>query len=109
MVGRPRDGDDRVSWLIEHARFEQALHILDTDRSLKSSSHQKVSPISSAPLAPHKAHSTATVCLWIIRCAPMGPGLKPLHGQLLLLNAIGRHGLAGRHSVPGASLQGGTL
>ena len=49
MVGRPRDGDDRVNWLIEHARFEQALHILDTDRSLKSSSHQKVSPAISGP------------------------------------------------------------
>ena len=42
VVGRPRDGDDRVNWLIEHARFEEALKVLDTDGSLKSSSHQKV-------------------------------------------------------------------
>ena len=41
-MGRPRDGDDRVIWLVEHARFEQALQVLETDKSLKTSSHQKV-------------------------------------------------------------------
>ena len=62
MVGRPRDGDDRVSWLIEHARFEQALHILDTDRSLKYSSHQKVRPANSGPAGRPQALSTSTAC-----------------------------------------------
>lgn len=28
--------------MIEHARFEQALQILETDKTLRSSSHQKV-------------------------------------------------------------------
>lgn len=42
VVGKPRDGDDRIDWLIQYSRFEEALTILEADSSLRASSHQKV-------------------------------------------------------------------
>ena len=42
VVGRPRDGDDRVAWLLDHGRFDKALSVLDTDRGLKASTHEQV-------------------------------------------------------------------
>lgn len=41
-MGRPRDGDDRVAWLLDHKRFDKALAVLDTDRGLKASTHEEV-------------------------------------------------------------------
>lgn len=41
-MGRPRDGDDRVAWLLDHKRFDKALAVLDTDRGLKASTHEQV-------------------------------------------------------------------
>ncbi len=43
VVGRPRDGDDRVAWLLDHGRFDKALAVLDTDRGLKASTHEQAS------------------------------------------------------------------
>ena len=45
VVGKPRDGDDRIDWLIQYARFEDALTILEADSSLHASSHEKVLPL----------------------------------------------------------------
>ena len=42
VVGRPRDGDDRVAWLLEHRRFDKALEILETDKTLRPATHQQV-------------------------------------------------------------------
>lgn len=42
VVGKPRDADDRLDWLIQHHRFEQALHVLEADGSLSAASHAKV-------------------------------------------------------------------
>lgn len=42
VVGRPRDGDDRVAWLLDHRRFDKALAVLETDRGLKPSTHEQV-------------------------------------------------------------------
>ncbi|BDA42740.1 Vacuolar protein sorting-associated protein 41 homolog [Coccomyxa sp. Obi] len=42
VVGRPRDGDDRVAWLLDHKRFDKALAVLDTNRGLKASTHEQV-------------------------------------------------------------------
>ena len=41
-MGRPRDGDDRVAWLLDHGRFDKALSVLETDRGLKASTHEQV-------------------------------------------------------------------
>ncbi len=41
VVGRPRDGDDRVAWLLDHKRFDKALAVLDTNRGLKASTHEQ--------------------------------------------------------------------
>ena len=43
VVGKPRDGDDRVAWLLDHQRFNKALSVLETDRGLKKSTHAQVS------------------------------------------------------------------
>lgn len=40
-MGSPRDGDDRIDWLIQYKRFQQALQVLKADKSLRSSSHAK--------------------------------------------------------------------
>ena len=42
IVGRPRDGSDRVSWLLEHSRFEQALDIIETDVTLSQATREQV-------------------------------------------------------------------
>ena len=42
VVGKPRDGDDRVAWLLDHQRFDKALSVLETDRGLKKSTHAQV-------------------------------------------------------------------
>ena len=42
VVGKPRDGDDRVAWLLDHRRFDKALSVLETDRGLKKSTHAQV-------------------------------------------------------------------
>ncbi len=44
-MGRPRDGDDRVAWLLDHKHFDKALAVLETDRGLKASTHEQVGPI----------------------------------------------------------------
>lgn len=41
-MGRPRDGDDRVAWLLDHRRFDKALAVVETDRGLKASTHEQV-------------------------------------------------------------------
>ena len=45
-MGKPRDGDDRVAWLLEHQRFDKALSVLETDRGLKKSTHTQVAILS---------------------------------------------------------------
>jgi len=42
VVGKPRDGDDRVAWLLDHQRFDAALSVLETDKGLKKSTHAQV-------------------------------------------------------------------
>jgi hypothetical protein len=42
VVGRPRDGDDRVAWLLQRRRFREALTIASTDRSLRKHNRQQV-------------------------------------------------------------------
>jgi hypothetical protein len=42
VVGKPRDGDDRVAWLLDHQRFDKALSVLETDKGLKKSTHAQV-------------------------------------------------------------------
>jgi hypothetical protein len=42
VVGRPRDGDDRVAWLLQRRRFREALAIASTDRSLRKHNRQQV-------------------------------------------------------------------
>ena len=34
IVGRPRDGSDRVTGLLDHSRFEQVLNIIESDVTL---------------------------------------------------------------------------
>ena len=41
-MGKPRDGDDRVAWLLDHQRFDKALSVLETDRGLKKTTHTQV-------------------------------------------------------------------
>lgn len=41
-MGRPRDGDDRVAWLLQRRRFREALAIASTDRSLRKHSRPQV-------------------------------------------------------------------
>jgi hypothetical protein len=41
-VGRPRDGDDRVAWLLQHGRFDKALAVCEATRGLKPATHEKV-------------------------------------------------------------------
>ena len=43
IVGRPRDGSDRVTWLLEHSRFEQALDIIESDVTLSQATREQVS------------------------------------------------------------------
>lgn len=42
VAGRLRSSADRIAWLLEHSRFEQALHVADSDSSLKASVRQQV-------------------------------------------------------------------
>ena len=42
VVGRPRDGDDRVAWLLEHGRYDKALAVCESTRGLKPATHEKV-------------------------------------------------------------------
>ena len=51
IVSRPRDGCDRVTWLLEHARYEQALDIIETDATLTQSTREQVCPGFSGPLS----------------------------------------------------------
>ena len=41
IVGRPRDGGDRVTWLLEHARYEQALDIIESDATLTQATREQ--------------------------------------------------------------------
>ena len=41
-MGRPRDGDDRVAWLLQRRRFREALAIASTDRSLRKHNRPQV-------------------------------------------------------------------
>ena len=36
IVGRPRDGDDRIAWLLEHQRFQRALDIIEKEPTLRA-------------------------------------------------------------------------
>lgn len=45
IVGRPRDGGDRVTWLLEHARYEQALDIIESDATLTQATREQVSDL----------------------------------------------------------------
>ena len=56
VVGKPRDGDDRVVWLLDHQRFDKALSVLETDKGLKKSTHAQV-PI---PIQPQHLTSVST-------------------------------------------------
>ena len=42
IVGRPRDGADRVTWLLDHSRFEQALNIIESDVTLSQATREQV-------------------------------------------------------------------
>lgn len=42
VVGRPRDGDDRVSWLLQRRRFPEALKIASSDCSVRKHSRALV-------------------------------------------------------------------
>jgi hypothetical protein len=64
VVGRPRDGDDRVAWLLDHHRFDKALAVLESDRGLKASTHEQV------PLA----------CLWDT-CRQLRPSIILFSGH----------------------------
>ncbi len=44
VVGRPRDGDDRVAWLLDHGHFTAALGVLEADRGLRPATHQQARP-----------------------------------------------------------------
>ncbi len=35
-MGRPRDGDDRIAWLLEHQRFQRALDNIEKEPSLRA-------------------------------------------------------------------------
>ena len=35
-MGRPRDGDDRIAWLLEHHRFQRALDIIEQEPTLRA-------------------------------------------------------------------------
>ncbi len=43
IVGRPRDGSDRVTWLLEHSRYEQALDIIESDVTLTQATREQAS------------------------------------------------------------------
>lgn len=44
-MGRPRDGSDRVTWLLQHSRFEQALHIIESDVTLSQATREQASSV----------------------------------------------------------------
>ena len=44
-MGRPRDGDDRVAWLLDHGHFTAALDVLEADRGLRRETHQQARPL----------------------------------------------------------------
>ena len=66
-MGRPRDGDDRVAWLLQRRRFREALAIASTDRSLRKHSRPQVAPQGSVSwtAGEHPA-------LWRFRCLGRG-------------------------------------
>lgn len=45
IVGRPRDGSDRVTWLLDHSRFEQALNIIESDVTLSQATREQARPL----------------------------------------------------------------
>ncbi|KAK9816865.1 hypothetical protein WJX72_006282 [[Myrmecia] bisecta] len=42
VVGRPRDSNDRVTWLLDHQRFQQAVDIAEADPAIKTSTRELV-------------------------------------------------------------------
>ena len=42
VVGRPRDGDDRVAWLLDHKRFTHALRVVESDPTLRPATLNEV-------------------------------------------------------------------
>ena len=53
IVGRPRDGSDRVTWLLDHSRFEQALNIIESDVTLSQATREQASSVTACPLTTH--------------------------------------------------------
>ena len=49
IVGRPRDGSDRVTWLLDHSRFEQALNIIESDVTLSQDTREQASCLTACP------------------------------------------------------------
>ena len=42
VAGRLRDAGDRIAWLLEHSRYEQALTVAESDPVLKPAIRQQV-------------------------------------------------------------------
>ena len=65
-MGKPRDGDDRVAWLLDHQRFDKALSVLETDRGLKKSTHAQVMASCVPWMLSHPAYMV-NVCRMLLR------------------------------------------
>eukprot|EP00191_Tetraselmis_sp_GSL018_P024055 CAMPEP_0177627530 /NCGR_PEP_ID=MMETSP0419_2-20121207/31253_1 /TAXON_ID=582737 /ORGANISM="Tetraselmis sp., Strain GSL018" /LENGTH=661 /DNA_ID=CAMNT_0019128691 /DNA_START=219 /DNA_END=2200 /DNA_ORIENTATION=- len=42
VLGRPRDGEDRVAWMLEKKRFEEALRLLESGEAARETTREKV-------------------------------------------------------------------
>ncbi len=61
-MGRPRDGDDRVAWLLDHGHFTAALGVLEADRGLRPTTHQQARPRPRARRRGRPPSSGGTLC-----------------------------------------------
>lgn len=60
VMGRPRDGEDRVSWFLEKKRFEDALALIEHGEAFKDSTRERVAQV---PPPPPSAASGARALL----------------------------------------------
>lgn len=80
IVGRPRDGSDRVTWLLDHSRFEQALDIIESDVTLSQATREQASSVAACQ---SKIHSKLMLFPHFhLLC------LRPINTPMLQLRAV---------------------
>lgn len=69
IVGRPRDGSDRVTWLLDQSRFAQALDIIESDVTLSQATREQASSVTAC--LPAYNLLTKLIFLLTLICAPL--------------------------------------